>query len=466
MSTSSINLINSVLDVGTIVDNLIYIDSAPVRDMQTQVTTLKSRVSAYQSLNTKLSTLADKVNTMLFGDSDIPLLQPSAFSDRLSGSIFAASLAGSSNSDIISATASNSASAGSYSITVSSLAQARSMASSGFADTSSVETGTGTITITTGSGNPVVITIDDINNTLSGIRDAINNAGAGVTATIINDGLLTPYRLLIRADETGTANAFTIADNLAGGQALDLVQTQAAADAQFVLNGVSITKSSNTISDVIAGVSFTLKDTTAAPVSISVERDLDSVINALKEFISAYNAVNSFINSQFSYDPSKETAGALSGDSTLRRIQTTLQTQIAQFISNRFTSYGVAGQVGIEFNRDGSLTLDESELRDALSSDYTGVAALFLGDDTPGILVNLSSVLDGITDPLAGPIQNATDGLNRNISALNDSIDSYQDRLDREREALTAQFNQADEALRLLTLAQAQFTSQINALLS
>jgi len=217
MSTSPINLINSVLDVGTIVDNLIYVDSAPVRNMQTQVTTLKSRVSAYQSLNTKLSALADKVNTMLFGDSEIPLLQPSTFSDRLSGSIFAASLASSSKSDIISATASNSASGGSYSITVSSLAQARSMASSGFTDPSSVKTGTGTITITTGGGDPVVITIDDINNTLSGIRDAVNNAGASVTATIINDGSLTPYRLLITGDEAGTANAFTITDNLAGG---------------------------------------------------------------------------------------------------------------------------------------------------------------------------------------------------------------------------------------------------------
>jgi flagellar hook-associated protein 2 len=660
MSTSSINLTNSVLDVGTIVDNLIYADSAPVRNMQSQVTTLQSKVSAYQSLNTKLSTLSDKVNTLLFGDANAPIMQPYTFADRLSGSIFAKCGVSSSNDGAISATSSNATVGGTYSINVTSLAQAKSMASAGFADSTSAATGTGAITITTGANAPVTITINSSNSTLAGVRDAINNANAGVTATIVNDGTATPYKLLIRANDAGTANSFTVTDGLSGGQSLELAQTQAAVDAQLTVNGINITKSSNTISDVIDGVTFTLKDETTSPVTLTVDKDLNSIVDAFKEFVTAYNGINSFINSQFAYNTTTHKAGLLAGDSTLRRIQSNLQSTITQSISNRFTKYGVAGQIGLEFNRDGSLTLNETKLRDAMNSDFTGVAALFLGDGTPeggasasdsrvsyagktaatqsgtysiqvntlaqqaavlgteivnsligdetltitsgtqsvdiplqagntldavllsingtlsglgiaaratndgtnririattnygssqnvtvvstgsggsgttgfgsiqvsgsgtdiegtinghaatgngltltgaagqpeeglsldiaqtttgnygtltvasavdgiegkSVLMNLFSVMDGITDPLEGPIHNATDGLNRSIRSINDMISAYQDRLDKKKEMLTAEFSQADQALRLMTVTQSQLNGQIASLKS
>jgi len=164
MSTSSINLTNSMLDVGSIVDSLIYVDGAPMRKLQSQVTTLQSKVTAYQTLNTKLSALSDKVNTLLFGDTEASLLQPYSFADRLSESIFARSNVTSSNEDIVSATASNATIGGSYSIIIGSLAQANSMASSGFASATTAAAGTGTITVTTGSSDPVTITINSTNN--------------------------------------------------------------------------------------------------------------------------------------------------------------------------------------------------------------------------------------------------------------------------------------------------------------
>ena len=647
-----------MLDVATIVDNLIYVDRAPARNMESQVSALQSKVSAYQSLNTKLSALSDSVNSLLYGDSEAPLAIPYTFMERYSDSVFSRCAVTSSDDDAISATSSGAPAAGTYSITVSSLAQAISMASSNFADTISAAIGIGTLTITTGTNSPVTVTINSSNNTLSGVRDAINSAGAGVTATIINDGSSAPYRLLITANDTGTANSFSVADSLSGGQALGITQIQAATDAQFVINGASITKSSNSISDVIDGVTINLKQLTANPVTLKVEKDVDSVVDALNKFVSAYNAVNTFIGGQFTYNSTTGKGGVLSGDSTLRRIQSTLQNQITQSISNRFTSYGVIGQVGLQFNRDGSLTLNESKLREALTDNFTGVAALFLGDGTPfggttlsdsrvayngrtsatqagtysiqidslaqkasavgtqtvvnlldnetltitdgtrsailallqndslptvlskinsalsaqnmavtamddgtgkikistnnygssqtvtvvsdkdggpgttgfgtsptvasgldisgtinghaatgngltltgaagqpeeglmlsisqtttgsygtitvasasqgvegaSILINLYSVLDGITDPLSGPIHNATDGLNKNINYLNDAISDFDARLEREQEMLTAQFNQADEALRLLSVTQSSLSSQINSL--
>jgi flagellar hook-associated protein 2 len=657
MSTSSINLTNSVLDVGSIVDNLIYVDSAPVRQMQSKVTTLQSKVSAYQSLNTKLSALSDKVNTMLFGSTQAPLIQPYDFADRLSDSIFSKCKATSSSNDMISVTSSNATAGGSYTISATNLAKAQSSASNGFADKDTTTIGTGSFEITKG-GSTTSIAIDTSNNTLEGLKTAINNADAGVTATIVNDGSASPYKLLIRANDSGTANSFSInAAKLTGGQALTFAPTQGAEDATFSVNGLSVTKSSNTVSDVIEGVTFTLKDESGSPVTITVEQDIDSIVTALKDFVSAYNTVSSSINAQFAYNSTTKTAGVLAGDSTLRQIQSKLQTLITQGIDNRFTSYGVTGQVGIEFNRDGSLTLNETKLRDTLATDFTGVAALFLGngaapndgvasdarvsnigktsatqsgtytvkvntlaqqalltgseiidsvnglsnaetltissgslsipvslsagdtiqtiltkingaltfatatDDGTGkiqiasnaygssqtitvssdhegagsagftiapatangvditgeiggnaaigngltltgalgqleeglsvtiaqdvvgdygtvtladsggyegssILMNLFSALDGITDPLQGPVHNATDGLNQSISAINDMIASYQTRLDKEREMLTLEFTRADQALRLMSVAQAQLTSQLGSLSS
>jgi flagellar hook-associated protein 2 len=659
MSTSSINLINSAIDVTSIVDALINVERAPVRTMESQVTSLKSKVSAYQSLNTKLSALSGKVNTLLYGTTEAPLTQQYSFADRLEDSVFAKCSVTSSDEDVISATASNPTSVGSYAITVSSLAQAKTMASAGFAAAATTATGTGTITITTGSGDPKIVTITGANSTLTGVRDAINNANAGVTATIINDGsATTPYRLLITADGTGTANAFTITDGLTGGQALSLAQTQAASDAQFIINGVSITKSSNTVSDVIDGVTFNLKENTAAPVTLKVEKDVDAIVTALEEFVTAYNAVNSFINGQFAYNTTTEKSGVLAGDSTLRRVQSSLQNQITQSVSSQFSIYSVTGQVGLNFNRDGSLSLNKAKLQDALAEDYRSVAALFLGNGTESgsatasdgrvtysgktaatqagtyniqinalaqkasavgaqevitlsgaetltvaygagsidialsagdslevvlekinsalssggiaataendgnnriqistnsygssqtisvtsdgdgsagttgfgatpvvgngvdiagtfggnaaigngltltgasgqpeeglsviisqtttgsygtitvasdiegvegesILMNLFSVLDGLTDSLSGPIHNATDGLNRNIESINDRISEYEARLDARRAILTAQFSAADEALKLLTVTQANLSSQLNGL--
>ncbi len=657
---SSVDVLTSAIDVESIVQNLMYIEQAPIRRMESETTTLESKVSAFQSLNSKLSTLEEKVKTILYGSGTVPLQAPYSFSERLAGSIFSTCKVSSSDEAAISAVTTDVSATGSYTISVSNLAMAQSSASVNFDDITSVETGTGTITITAGSGDPVNITIDDSNNTLSGVRNAINAADAGVTATIINDGSASPYRLLITADDAGTANAFAIADNLSGGQALGIVEMQAAEDAQFVVNGVAITKSTNTVSDVIDGVTLTLKQETASDVRIDLETDTDAIVDSLKELVTAYNSVSSFINTQFKYNATTESAGVLSGDSTLRSIQSNLQNQILQSIQNQYSNFGVTSQIGLSFNRDGGLELDETKFRDALADNFTDVAALLLGNGTPSggatvtdsrvsytgktaatqagtydieitslaeqasatgiqtittlandetltitsgassaivnllagddlaavlskinaaltsegmdvnaeddgsgrikistdhygssydisvvsdrdtsagttgfgttpvsgsgadiegtigghsatgsgltltgaagqpeeglsltiyqtttgsygsvtlasesegdegssILLNLYSVLDGITDPLSGPIHNATDGLNRNIRMIEDRIEAYQVLLDTREALLYAQYQKADEALRLMNVTMSSLSSQIGSLSS
>jgi flagellar hook-associated protein 2 len=659
-TSSTIDLINSQIDVTSIVQNLIYADSAPVRRMQNQVTSLQSKISAFQTLNTRLSTLTDKVETILYGTTNAPLTSPFSFTERIKDSVFSKCSVTSSDETSISAIADSAYSGGTYSIAVTDLAQTRSMVSSNFADALSTNTGSGSIIIKTGDNDAVTITINDNNNNLTGVCNAINAANAGVTASIFNDGTSTPYRLLVTADESGTANSFELTDSLTGGQSLGLEEKQAAVDSKFTLNGISITKSSNTINDVIPGVTFTLKDQTTGAVKLTVEKDFDAIVSSLTDFVSAYNNVNSYINSQFAYDSTNKTSGTLSGDSSLRTIQSNLQSQIVKAISNRYSKYSVSGEVGLEFNRDGSLSLDATKLRSALASDFNSVAALFLGDGTPpdsasasdsrvtynskttatqakdysiditslaqkasavgnqvitqlsdneiltitagslsataelslgdniasvlqkinsalstgglaikasndgsnkvkltatdygsalsfivqsdksdasgftgfgtipvsaigidiagtidghtatgsglnltgatgqpeeglnfrvsqtatgnygtitvasadkgvegaSIFMNMHSLLSGMTDPLAGPIHNSTDAMNQNIKALNDEISNYQIRLNIEKDMLTQQFNQADQALKLLQVTQSSISGQLSKLAS
>ncbi len=377
---SSINLINGGLDVQSIVDQLISVESEPVTRMQTQTDTLQKKVSAFQGINTKLASFLDSVNSVLFADETVPYYTPGAFADRLSHSVFARRSVTSSDENVITAESLKGTASGSFEITVNGLARAESKASSNFADTDTTQTGTGTLVFTVGSEDPVTINIDSSNNTLQGIRDAINAAKAGITAAIINDGSANPYRLVITSDKTGVANAYTVQDNLSGGQALNLTQNVAAANAEFEVNGIAVSKSSNTVTDVIDGVSFTLHDKTTAPVTLAVDNDADGIVAALQQLVSAYNDVNSVIDAQSKYNENTKTAGILSGDSTLRNIKNKIQDLLRQSVANDFTSYSVLSQVGLRFNNDGSLTLDESKLRDAIDKDVNAVAALFLGD--------------------------------------------------------------------------------------
>ena len=461
---SSIDIIGSQIDVATIVSQLMLIERQPVVRLERQVSSLQSKVSAYQNFNTRLSALSDKVNQLLYGSTTAPFTKPGSFSEKLAKSIFTQGIATSSNEDVLTATAESTTAGGSYSIIINNLAKTQSTASAGFANPDT-EIGIGTFTITPeGAAEPITITITEENSTLRGLKEAIGAATDKINAAIINDG--SQYRLMLTSKETGTANAFTIDDsNLSGGQALGFNTTQMAADAQLTVNGINIVSGSNTVKGAIEGITLNLKKVSDAPVSLEAVVNSDSITSAINEMISAYNAANTYINSQFTYNADKNAAGVLAGDATLRSIQSKLQSQMTQGISNPLSSYRSMGQLGISFNRDGSLSLDEEKLRQALSKDFKGVASFFLGDEsTGGMLTNLGETLSGLTDSLKNPIKNAMDGLNKNIQSLQNSIEMYEARLEVREDMLAAQFSAADQALRLLQVSQESLANSLASL--
>jgi len=376
--TASVSGIISGLQTDEIISKLIELQRAPIVRLQAQRNSLNAKLQAWQECNTRILALKTKADSLA------------------NLATFNAKTVTSSDETIIRGSASSSALEGTYYLKVNALARAEQRSTQGFADTTVTSIGTGTVTITVGSGAPVEITIDETNCTLAGLRDAINRANAGVSATIVNDGSASnPYRLLITSKTMGEAGALEITSTLSGGVTpnFDTV-IQSAQNASVTLgegeNAITIQKNSNTITDLIAGVTLDLrKADTNALVSITVGNDTASVKQAITDFVTQYNNLVDFINQQFTYNPETNTAGTLFADSNLQAIQTNIINKLFAPVSNLNQTIKLLSQVGItSVTSDGRLTVEETKLDEALANSIADVRRLFaaVGECTHGAI--------------------------------------------------------------------------------
>ncbi|HZU89789.1 MAG TPA: flagellar filament capping protein FliD, partial [Stellaceae bacterium] len=271
-----------------------------------QITSLIQQASAaYQAPANALQSQEQPIQTKI---TDLGKVQGalSSLQSAMSGLADIESLAQrtvtTSPSAAVSATATNAAALGTYSLTNIHLAQAQSLISSGYAS-ASASLGTGSLEIQVGGGPATTVTITNAEDSLAGIANAINQAHAGVEATVLFDG--TSYHLVVTGDATGTANAFTISGS--GGLAglsyypgsSGLTRTQAAANAGFSLNGIAISSGSNTISGAVPGLTLTLAASGSATVEVS--QSVDALDKAAQSLVSALNNVLGTINQYASY---------------------------------------------------------------------------------------------------------------------------------------------------------------------
>jgi len=243
---------------------------------------------------------------------------------------------------------------------------------------------------TRSSGN---IVIDSTNNTLQGIRDAINKANFGVTASIVSDGSTgTPYHLVLSSSATGANSNMKITVSGNNGDPADsaiesllaydpsgtqnLSQKTAALDTLANVNGIPVTSHSSGISGAIEGVTISAVKTGSA--SLVVAKDTSSLNSSINGFVKAFNDLNGQIKSVASYDPETKRGGDLLGDSTIQTLQASLRRQMTQTISglqgSKLTSLS---QIGIAFQKDGTLTLDNAKLQKAISTNFNDIAGLF-----------------------------------------------------------------------------------------
>lgn len=362
MSTSFGGLISG-LDTNTLIAQLVSIEARPITVLEKKKSAQNQLLAIYSDARTKLNALKTAAQAM---DTAKEFMKVSATS---------------SDEDIFTVNATSYAAAGEHTIKVLSLAQTEMEVSHGYAAiTSSI--GTGTFSVTVGS-DVVNINVDSTNNTLEGLRDALNAAeelnedGARLTASIINDGdASNPYRLVITSSESGTANAITINAGATGLTFTDGTNPedpgQQAANATLLFDGVSVTKSSNEIDDLLSGVTINLHEVdTENLLTLKLENNIDEITEKIQTFIDAYNEFHTWVSS-------KKSAGSLKGDMALESMDRQLRNTISSTVEGLDNeNFQALSQIGLSFDRFGTLSLNKEDFEDAIDGNYMNVMKLF-----------------------------------------------------------------------------------------
>ena len=384
--------IGSGLDINNIVGQLMEIERRPLTLLDGKEVRQQAQLTAFGSLKGSLSSFQNSISE---------LTDPGKFT---------AVTANFSDDAVAAASASSSAIAGNFSVEVQTLAQSQKLKSENFAS-STTTIGSGSLTIQFGSYSDGIftlnpdkaaqsITISPDQASLAGVRDAINDADAGLSASIINDG--SGDRLVIASKETGLSNALkiTVADDdlnntdntglsrlafdASTGGVANLTETVAAENAALVIDGIPISKASNKINDAIEGVTLELlKADIGNTKTLSIARDTASVQSAIESFVTAFNDLNQTITNLSQFDAANNRASVLTGDATLRSIQTQLRGVFNTFLSTAGGGLTTLSDIGVTFQADGTLELDTDKLNSILSDTTKDISTLFAAVGKP-----------------------------------------------------------------------------------
>lgn len=380
-SISSLGVGSGVLN-SDLVDQLVAAEREPTEVRLTQRTErAQALISAYGTLRSAVTEL--RLPMRQLGSAEA--LQ--SFSASSSGSGVSVSVSGSE------------ASRGSYNVNVTSLAQSQALATrETFADRDATSVGQGRLTLSVGS-KTTNITIDSGNDTLQGLANAINDSDAGVSAGVIDTG--NGYQLVLSAEETGTANAVSIfaadsdgtnsdnqglsrfAFNSSMAAESGLRETIAASDAVMEINGVEITRSTNTIEDVVDGLTFNL--TAEGQSTIKVEQDTASVAERVQAFVDRFNTLQSTIGQLSSFNSETGEGSILTGDSTVRNIQNQLRRVLGEVVPGlENANVRSLADVGITTDfQTGGLQFDSQKFQQQLRENPDDVTALFAEQGRP-----------------------------------------------------------------------------------
>lgn len=385
----------SSLDVAGIVSQLMQVEQRPLVALTTKEATYQAKISAFGSIKSAVATFQTAVRS---------LSDPAKYNSNT---------ANSSDPTVMDATVSDTAALGSHSIEVLQLAQAQKLVAPGQSDAVS-EIGVGTITFDFGtitdaatptfdavtgkyagpgvgfvSGNAVkTITIDSAHNTLEGIRDAINDGNVGVTASIVNDGGDSPYRLVLSSVASGKTQSMKISvsgdaalsdllsnDPTGGSAAQNLSQVATAQNAELKVEGVFVSKTTNSVDDVLAGV--TLKLYKAGTSTLSVARDTTTMKSSVQGFVTAFNSMNKTLSDLEAYNPATKTGGVLLGDSSVRTIMGQIRSMLVAPVAGLTGTNTTLLSIGIKTQKDGSFFLDANKLQKAIDTNFKEIAGIF-----------------------------------------------------------------------------------------
>lgn len=451
----------SGIDFNTIRDAILAQRSRPITLMQSKANTYNSRIESLKQLNTALASLTGAAEALTKRD------------------LGTGRSATTTDATIVTASATSAANLGNFDVSVTRLATSLTQASRSFASKTDpvLAGGAGSATFELrkgGAAEGVSITINEANNTLEGLRDAINAKNAGVTAAIVDvkgDG--TEQQLVLSSKETGAGGRIELVETTATGtltglnlRALNPPDGDVAKlDASFSINGLSVTRSSNTVTDAVAGVTLNLKKAGNSTIGVTQSIDIE---NKLRGFVSAYNAVQDFVAGQYKKDAKDRPTGILAGDSTLRAVQQQLRGAVGAVSEDNGGEFKSLTQIGITAGDDGKLTFDSAVFNDKLKTNADDVKALLFGktEASKGIFNKFYDMSYGLSDSVTGSVQTAIAGYQSSVKNLNETISNRLESINRLRDSLTRQFAAADAAIGQLNGQGTALTSIIKSLSS
>lgn len=437
-------------DWNSIINQLLAIEARPLDQLRSREREIDQQISEYGKIKSAVDTFRTTVEELT----------------TASGlAVFSTS---SSDETVLTVSADETAAVSSYDVVVTQLASGDKLASSAYADSTTTAVGTGTLTIDVGGGPAMNLTVDASNNTLEGLRDAINSAAdnPGVTATILNE--TGGSRLILTSNETGAANDINVtytdddgnntdASGLSrlfyigvGGDGL-AEQIATAQDAQLTIDGFSVESASNSVTTAITGV--TLELVAAGSSSIGITRDNTGIEEKIQGLVDAYNTVLD------EFDAMEESS--LGRDSSLRR----MKQGFVDILNQTATVDGADAylfEIGITRDQYGELSLDSGDLADALASDFDRVSQI-LTEATTGFANRFYNYADLLLD-IDGIIDSKDESLNSQKDSLQTQIERQELYLDSYEKQLIEQFAALDQTIAILQNTSSYLTSQLAAI--
>lgn len=461
MGISSTGL-GSGLNVTNIVSQLVALERKPIDSLKTAATSIQTQISSFGKVQSLMSTLRDTAAAL--GKT----------------TLWTQTTASSSDNTAISAATTGKAAPGEYEVSVTSTARAQTLYSPTFSgSTAQVGTGTMSIQLVQDYGPPVVpkdgassleLSFTDPDTTLQDVRDAINAANAGVSASLVGniDGTV---RLALTSKDPGLANQMTVSTTGVGftdfdyppGAFTGMTQSQAAKNAQLSVNGVPVESSTNQVTGAINGLTLTLSKETTTPIKVTVASDETAQKKAMEDFVSAYNALNSYLTEQTKYDETAKKGAALQGDSAVRNLRSQMRS-LVQGIGGASSSFNTLNSVGLEMQKDGSLQINSTKLAAALKQP-TEMSKAFanVDDGTPsnnGFGVRLRQLVDDVTGT-DGMLTSRTNGLQSKLKRNQTEQERMEERVTRVQERLQQQYQALDTKLSGINSLSSYVSQQI-----
>lgn len=434
-----------------LVEQVIEAEKAPIKTIQEQKLKIEDKVKLVQDLETKISDINKNLSQLVGVKGFVDKKLNSSFPDVVSGVLDP-----------------DKAAPGEWTIEVLKLAGKPSIVTNGFPDKDKTKMGVGYIKFNTTEGEKEVY-INDENSTLEKISETINNSGLGVKAMVINDrsNKEESFRLEITGGKTGDDNQieFPTVYLLDGESDFQFVKEIKPQNAKFKLDGHEFEVSDNLVTDVIPGVTLDLKRVQEnQPVRISVTENQEIIAGKLKSFVDSYNAALSFIQTQNKLSNDKSgnpRLGPLGGDSMLRMTESRLRT-IIQDMQNTDSKFKRVIELGVEFNRGGTLNFNQDKFTKMVAADPKSVSDFLKGDSIKtGFITQMKRQLGQIVDPRNGTVTNRKKSYQDRITQMDKRIEMKEKALSKKEEQLRNKFAKMEEAMSQIQAQGASVQSAI-----